>query len=75
MTRSNPGPYWGQRARPGSDAIDPDDDHVIAAAVTDHADVIATGDKRELQPLGIFQGIDIVSAREVVERPRAKGKT
>ncbi len=47
---------------------DPDDDHVIAAAVTGQADLIASGDKRDLLPLGSFQGIPIVTAREAVAR-------
>ena len=54
---------------------DPDDDHVIAAAVTGQADLIASGDKRDLLPLGHFAGIDIVTAREAVERLEARGKT
>lgn len=52
---------------------DPDDDHVIAAAVTGQADLIASGDKRDLLPLGSFQGIDIVTAHEAVERLQAAG--
>jgi uncharacterized protein len=47
---------------------DPDDDHVIAAGVTGQADLIASGDKRDLLPMGSFQGIAIVTAREAVER-------
>ncbi len=54
---------------------DPDDDHVIAVAVTGQADLIASGDKRDLLPLGSFQGIAIVTAREAVERLQATGKT
>lgn len=50
---------------------DPDDDHVIAAAVAAQADLIASGDKRDLLPLGNFQGIPIVSAREAAERLEA----
>lgn len=45
-----------------------DDDHVIAAAVTGQADLIASGDKRDLLPLGSYAGIPIVTAREAVER-------
>jgi len=52
---------------------DPDDDHVIAAAVTGQADLIASGDKLDLLPLGSFQGIDIVTARQAVERLQATG--
>ena len=54
---------------------DPDDDHVIAAAVTGQADLIASGDKRDLLPMRSFQGIPIITAREAVERLEARGKT
>ena len=54
---------------------DPDDDHVIAAAVAGQADLIASGDKRDLLPLGSFRGIAIVTAREAVERLEARSKT
>lgn len=47
---------------------DPDDDHVLAAALTGAADLIATGDKRDLLPLGSYQGISIVTAKEALER-------
>ncbi len=47
---------------------DPDDDHVIAAAVAGQADLIASGDKRDLLPMGSFAGIPIITAREAVER-------
>ena len=53
---------------------DPDDDHVIAAALTGRADIIASGDQRDLLPLGAFRGIPIVSAREAVQR-LAAGRT
>lgn len=47
---------------------DPDDDHVLAAALTGAADLIVTGDKRDLLPLGSYQGIPIVTAKEAFER-------
>ncbi len=47
---------------------DPDDDHVIAAAVAAAADLIVTGDKRHLLPLGSLFGIDIVTPRQALER-------
>ncbi len=53
---------------------DPDDDHVIAAAVTGKADLIASGDKRDLLAMGNFQGIPIITAREAVERLEARGE-
>lgn len=54
---------------------DPDDDHVIAAAITGQADLIASGDKRDHLPMGSFQGIPIVTAKEAVERLEAGGQT
>jgi uncharacterized protein len=47
---------------------DPDDDHVLAAALAGQADLIASGDKRDLLPLGAYAGIPIVTAREAVQR-------
>ena len=54
---------------------DPDDDHVVAAAVAGQADLIASGDKRDLLPLGSFQGIPIMTAREAVQRLEVMSKT
>lgn len=54
---------------------DPDDDHVIAAAIAGQADLIASGDQRDLLPLGSFEGIPIVSAREAIERLEARNRT
>jgi predicted nucleic acid-binding protein len=56
-------------------AGDADDDHVIAAAVAARAELIVTGDRKHLLPIGSHQGIAIVTAREVVERIGATGKT
>lgn len=47
---------------------DPDDDHVLAAAVTAAADIIASGDKRDLLALGSYAGIAILTARQTLER-------
>jgi putative PIN family toxin of toxin-antitoxin system len=52
---------------------DPDDDHVLAAALVGAADLIASGDKRDLLPLGSYCGIPIVTAREALERLGGNG--
>lgn len=54
---------------------DADDDHVIAAAVAARAELIVTGDRKHLLPIGTHQGIAIVTAREVVDRLEARLKT
>ena len=46
---------------------DPDDDHVLAAALAGAVDLIASGDRRDLLPLGSYAGIPIVTAREAME--------
>ena len=56
-------------------ANDADDDHVIAAAVAARAELIVTGDRQHLLPIGTHQGIAIVTAREVVDRLDARNKT
>lgn len=45
---------------------DADDDHVIAAAVAARADLIVTGDRRHLLPLGTHAGIAIVTPAEAL---------
>lgn len=40
---------------------DPDDDQVLACALTAHADLIVSGDRKHLLPIGSYQGIRIVS--------------
>lgn len=49
-------------------AGDADDDHVIAAAVAARAELIVTGDRKHLQPVGSHQGIAIVTAGDVRDR-------
>ncbi len=43
-------------------ANDPDDDHVIAAAVAAQAVLIVSGDRKHLLPIGSHKGIGIVTA-------------
>jgi putative PIN family toxin of toxin-antitoxin system len=52
-------------------AADVDDDHVLACALTADADLIVSGDKRHLLPLGNYQHILIVTAAEAVNRIEA----
>jgi putative PIN family toxin of toxin-antitoxin system len=52
---------------------DPDDDHVIAAAVAARAELIVTGDAAHLLPIGSHRGIAIVTARDVLELLSVRG--
>ncbi len=56
-------------------ANDADDDHVIAAAVAARAELIVTGDRKHLLPIGSHAGIGIVTAREVIDRLGARSKS
>lgn len=56
-------------------ANDADDDHVIAAAVAARAELIVTGDRKHLLPIGSHRGVAIVTAGEVVKRLEATRKT
>jgi len=47
---------------------DADDDHVIATAVVARAELIVTGDRKHLLPIGSHRGIAIVTARDVLDR-------
>jgi len=49
-------------------AGDVDDDQVIAAAVAARADLIVSGDRKHLLPIGNHQGIAIVEASEALRR-------
>ena len=54
---------------------DADDDHVIAAAVAARAELIVTGDRRHLLPIGSHQGIAIVTTAEALRRIAAQTST
>ena len=56
-------------------ANDGDDDHVTAAAAAARAELIVTGDRKHLLPIGTHQGIAIVTARGVVDWIEAISKT
>jgi putative PIN family toxin of toxin-antitoxin system len=50
---------------------DIDDDHVIAAAVTAQANLIVSGDRKHLLPLGTHADIAIIDAAEALRRIEA----
>jgi len=60
---------------PGIVPTDPDDDHVLAAGLAGQVDLIVSGDKRDLLPLGSYQGIAIVTVREALSKLEARGIT
>lgn len=47
---------------------DPDDDHVIAAAVAARAELIVTGDRKHLLPMSSHRGIAIIEPAEALRR-------
>jgi putative PIN family toxin of toxin-antitoxin system len=47
---------------------DPDDDHVIACAVAAQADAIVSGDRHILVLQPSYQGIDILTPKQAVDR-------
>ena len=47
---------------------DPDDNLLLATAIAGKADLLVTGDQKHLLPLGIVEGIPIVSPRDALER-------
>ena len=47
---------------------DVDDDQVIAASIAARADLIVSGDRKHLLPLGSHQGIEIIDAAEALRR-------
>jgi uncharacterized protein len=47
---------------------DPADNLILAAAIAGNADLIVSGDKKDMLALGAAQGIPIVTAREAIRR-------
>lgn len=45
---------------------DPEDDQLLACAVAARADLIVSGDRRHVLPLGSFEGVSIVSPAEAL---------
>jgi predicted nucleic acid-binding protein len=46
---------------------DPDDDEVLACALAAKANLIVSGDRQHLLPLGNHQGIDIVTPAQALQ--------
>ncbi len=46
---------------------DPDDDHVVAAAVAAQATFIVSGNTRDLKPLSSYNGITVLSPRQAMD--------
>jgi len=44
------------------------DNRILECAVEDKADVLITGDLRDIRPLGHFQGIAILTPREFLQK-------
>ena len=55
-------------ARPVNYSPDPDDNIILATAIAGGADLIVSGDKRDMLALGQVGGIRIVTARGAVEQ-------
>jgi putative PIN family toxin of toxin-antitoxin system len=51
-----------------SESPDPDDNWILATAVTGEADLLVTGDKNDLLHLKQVEGVRIVNAREALKR-------
>lgn len=47
---------------------DPQDNFILAAAITGKADLIVSGDKKHVLALGEVEGIPVVTAREALNR-------
>jgi putative PIN family toxin of toxin-antitoxin system len=64
---------WTPVTAPVSDvATHPEDDQILAAAVSSHAEFLVTGDKK-LQQLGAYQSVRVVSPRTFLDLLEALG--
>lgn len=55
-------------------AGDPDDDLILATALAGGADVLASGDRRHLLPLGIHAGIRILTPQALLAELLARDR-
>ena len=51
---------------PPSITGDPDDDLILTCAVEGHVDVLVSGDRRHLLPVGEYKGVRIVTAQRLL---------
>jgi uncharacterized protein len=47
---------------------DPPDNHILECAVEAKAEILVTGDRKHIRPLGTFQGIEILTPTEFLEQ-------
>ena len=47
---------------------DPDDNPILATAIAGKADLVVSGDKKDMLAIGNVKGIPIVTAREAADR-------
>lgn len=52
---------------------DPDDDRILSCAVASRVDVIASGNRRHLLPLGERQGVRILTPQALLAELRRRG--
>lgn len=52
---------------------DPDDDRILACAIAAAVDVIVSGNRRHLLPLGSIKGVRILAPRELIAELRSGG--
>ena len=52
---------------------DPDDDRILACAIANGVDVIASGNRRHLLPLGESQGVRILTPQALLAELRRRG--
>ncbi len=51
---------------------DPVDDAILACAVEAEVDVLATGDRKHLLPLGVYRGVRLLAPQAVLAELRAE---
>lgn len=63
-------PIGAPEGPPEAVSGDPDDDLILACAVEARADVLVSGDRRHLLPLGVHRGVRIVTPQTLLAELR-----